>query len=95
MQVDTAIEPVGDRAQVALGVLAEVEGVIRTAQAALHIAEDRIDPLQHGDLFGLAPPTMTGSWKHPASVTPAKQARPSETAVVPGQSASPAQAAIA
>jgi hypothetical protein len=62
MQVETAIEPVGDRAQVALGVLAKVEGVVRAAQAALYVAKDRIDPVQQGDLFlGLRPPTMSGS----------------------------------
>jgi hypothetical protein len=54
-QVESAIEPVGDRAQIALGILAKVEGVVRAAQAALHIAEDRIDPVQHGHFFGLAP----------------------------------------
>jgi hypothetical protein len=48
MRGETAIEPVGDRAQVALGVLAKVEGMVRAAQAALHIAKDRIDPVQQG-----------------------------------------------
>jgi hypothetical protein len=55
IQVEAPIEPVSDRAQVTLGVLVEVKGVIRAAQAALHIAEDRIDPVQHGHFFGLAP----------------------------------------
>jgi len=55
MEVEAAIEAVGDGAEVALGVFVEAEGMIGTAEAAFEIAEDRVHPMEHGQLLGFAP----------------------------------------
>ena len=50
MEVEAAIEAIGDGAEVALGVLAVAEGMVGTAEAAFYVAEDRVYPVEHGSL---------------------------------------------
>ncbi len=50
MDVEAAIEAVGDGAEVALGVLVEAEGMVGTAEAAFEVAEDRVHPVEHVSL---------------------------------------------
>ncbi len=54
MEVEATIEAIGDGAEVALGVLAVAKGMVGTAEAAFYVAEDRIYPVEHGQLLGFA-----------------------------------------
>ena len=55
MEVEAAIEAIGDSAEVAFGVLAEAEGMVGTAEAGFDIAQDRVHPVEQRQLFGLTP----------------------------------------
>jgi len=55
VEVEAAVEAVGNGAEVALGVLAVAEGMVGTAEAAFDVAEDRVHPVEHGQFLGFAP----------------------------------------
>jgi hypothetical protein len=69
--------------------------VANPAEAVLDVAEDGIDPAKHRQVLGFAVPTTVGWWVQPMSVTPATQARPSETTVLLGARFALARAAMA
>lgn len=52
MQVKAPIEAIDDRAEVALSMLAEAEGVVYTGETGLNVAEDRVYPVEHGQFLG-------------------------------------------
>lgn len=45
-QIEAAVEAVGERGEVAVGVLGPAQRVERTVQGGLEIAQDRVDPLE-------------------------------------------------
>jgi hypothetical protein len=55
VEVEAAIEAIGDSAEVAIGVLAEVQGMVGTAEAGFDIAQDPVHPVEQRRLFGLTP----------------------------------------
>lgn len=52
-QIDAAVEPVGERCQVGLGLLAVLRGAERASQGGLQVAENCVDPLELGQVARL------------------------------------------
>ena len=53
-QVEPPVEAIAERGEVACRVLSKVERMVATRQTGLEIAEDGVDPLELGNLLGLA-----------------------------------------
>ena len=54
VQVESAVEPVGEGSQVVGGVFAVVKGMVGTCERRLEVAQDGVDPGEFGQVAGLA-----------------------------------------
>lgn len=55
LEIESAIESVGEGAEVLRCVLSKAEAVVAATQAGLEVSQHRVDPLQLGYVFGFAP----------------------------------------
>ena len=55
LEIEPAIEPVGEGAEVLRCILSKSEAVVAAAQTGLEVSQHRVDPLQLGYVFGFAP----------------------------------------
>lgn len=53
-QVKPSVEAIAERGQITRRILPKVERMVGARQAGLEIAENGVDPLELGDLFGFA-----------------------------------------
>ena len=53
-EVETPVEPLGESGQIAERILGERKGMVGPTGAGLQIAEHRVDPLEFGQILGLA-----------------------------------------
>ncbi len=81
-EVEAAVESVSEVAEVAISVLGVAEGLVSARQHRLEVAQDGVDPFELRQVPGFA---LTDDFDlQPASVTAAKQSKPSRSTVQPG-----------
>ena len=82
-QVETPVEAIAERREIARGIFLKVEGM-EPHRLVLRLPRTVLIHLKSGTSLGLRP-AMTVGWRlQPASVTAPKQANPSENTTLPG-----------
>lgn len=94
--MEASVKAVYKGNQIAKSIFGEVECMVSATEAVLEVAQDGVDPIELRQVLGFAPTHDEAGWRRqPASMTPAKQANPSEMTTQPGLRSRLARSAIA